>query len=46
MAYAKIHETSGAETFTTGLLVFLGIESMSAVRGYIEDMTVQNYLPL
>lgn len=32
-------KTSGAETFTTGLLVFLGIESMSAVRGYIEDMT-------
>ncbi len=35
----KSMKTSGAETFTTGLLVFLGIESMSAVRGYIEDMT-------
>ncbi len=32
-------KTSGAETFTTGLLVFLGIESMTAVKGYIEDMT-------
>jgi len=32
-------KTSGAETFTTGLLVFLGIESMSAVRGYLGDMT-------
>lgn len=35
----KSMKTSGAETFTTGLLVFLGIESMSAIRGYIEDMT-------
>ncbi|MCA1900788.1 MAG: NupC/NupG family nucleoside CNT transporter [Candidatus Hydrogenedens sp.] len=35
----KSMKTSGAETFTTGLLVFLGIESMSAVRGYIENMT-------
>ncbi len=35
----KSMKTSGAETFTTGLLVFLGIESMSAVRGYIEAMT-------
>lgn len=32
-------KTSGAETFTTGLLVFLGIESMTAVKGYIEEMT-------
>jgi len=35
----KSMKTSGAETFTTGLLVFLGIESMTAVKGYIEDMT-------
>ncbi|MCX8063910.1 MAG: NupC/NupG family nucleoside CNT transporter [Candidatus Hydrogenedentes bacterium] len=42
-AFARLMQrsmkTSGAETFTTALLVFLGIESMTAVKGYIEDMT-------
>lgn len=32
-------KTSGAETFATALLVFMGIESMSAVRGYLDKMT-------
>ncbi len=32
-------KTSGAETFGVALLVFLGIESMTAVRGYIKEMT-------
>ena len=32
-------KTSGAETFGAALLVFLGIESMTAIRGYIKDMT-------
>ena len=32
-------KTSGAETFATALLVFMGIESMSAVRGYLGTMT-------
>lgn len=32
-------KTSGAETFASALLVFLGIESMTAVRGYIKEMT-------
>ena len=31
--------TSGAETFATALLVFLGIESVSAVGGYLQRMT-------
>lgn len=35
----KSLKTSGVETFTTGLLVFLGIESLSAVRGYMETLT-------
>jgi len=32
-------KTSGAETFSTALLVFLGIESMTAVRAYLQRMT-------
>ncbi|NLN94527.1 MAG: NupC/NupG family nucleoside CNT transporter [Candidatus Hydrogenedens sp.] len=32
-------KTSGAETFATALLVFTGIESVSAVRVYLERMT-------
>jgi len=32
-------KTSGAETFGASLLVFLGIESMSALGGYINRMT-------
>lgn len=31
--------TSGAETFGAALLVFLGIESMTAIRGYLANMT-------
>ena len=31
--------TSGAETFGTALLIFLGIESLAAVRGYLVNMT-------
>ena len=32
-------KTSGAETFGASLLVFLGIESLTAVRAYLNDMT-------
>ncbi len=32
-------KTSGAETFGAALLVFLGIESVTALRGYISNMT-------
>lgn len=32
-------KTSGAETFGAGLQVFTGIESMSALRGYVNTMT-------
>ncbi|HIJ65950.1 MAG TPA: NupC/NupG family nucleoside CNT transporter [Candidatus Hydrogenedentes bacterium] len=32
-------KTSGAETFGSALLIFLGIESMVAVRGYLREMT-------
>ena len=32
-------KTSGVETFCTGLLIFLGIESVTAVRAYLKDMT-------
>ncbi len=32
-------KTSGAETFGTALLVFMGIESMTAIRAYIAAMT-------
>ncbi len=32
-------KTSGAETFGTALLVFLGIESVTAIRGYLAEMT-------
>lgn len=32
-------KTSGAETLGVGLLVFLGIESVSAIRVYLADMT-------
>jgi len=32
-------KTSGAETFSAALLVFLGIESTSAVRVYVQTMT-------
>lgn len=32
-------KTSGAETFATALLVFLGIESVSALGSYLKDMT-------
>lgn len=32
-------KTSGAETFATALLVFTGIESMSAVGAYLQRMT-------
>ena len=31
--------TSGAETFAAALQVFLGIESLPASRGYLDDMT-------
>lgn len=31
--------TSGAETFGAALLVFLGVESMAAIKGYLETMT-------
>ena len=31
--------TSGAETFATAMLVFLGIESMPTIRGYLRTMT-------
>ena len=32
-------KTSGAETFLTALLVFIGIESVSAVSSYVKNMT-------
>ena len=32
-------KTSGAETFGAALLIFLGIESMTAVRAYLKTMT-------
>ena len=32
-------KTSGAETFVAGLLVFLGMESAMAIRGYLKNMT-------
>lgn len=32
-------KTSGAETFGATLLIFLGIESMSAIRAYVNRMT-------
>ncbi len=32
-------KTSGAETFGAALLIFLGIESTTAVRGYLHGMT-------
>jgi CNT family concentrative nucleoside transporter len=32
-------KTSGAETFGAALLVFMGIESMSALTAYLKDMT-------
>ncbi|MFO7973191.1 MAG: nucleoside transporter C-terminal domain-containing protein [Candidatus Hydrogenedentota bacterium] len=32
-------KTSGAETFGAALLILLGIESMTAIREYIKDMT-------
>lgn len=32
-------KTSGAETFGAALLVFLGIESLAAVRAYLNNMT-------
>ncbi len=32
-------KTSGAETFVTALLVFVGIESVSAVHSYVQNMT-------
>jgi len=32
-------KTSGAETFGAALLIFLGIESASAIRTYLRDMT-------
>lgn len=32
-------KTSGAETFATALLVFLGIEAMPTVKGYLQAMT-------
>jgi len=32
-------KTSGAETFGAALLVFLGIESLTAVRSYLDKMT-------
>lgn len=32
-------KTSGAETFAAGLLIFMGIEAVSAVRGYVKGMT-------
>lgn len=32
-------KTSGPETFGAALLVFLGIESLSALRGYLAEMT-------
>lgn len=31
--------TSGAETFGVALLVFMGIESLTAIRGYLKNMT-------
>jgi len=38
-AMRKTLKTSGAETFATGLLIVLGIESMTAVRAYLKNMT-------
>lgn len=32
-------KTSGAETFAAALLIFLGIESATAIRAYLRDMT-------
>ncbi len=32
-------KTSGAETFVAALLIFLGMESATAVRGYLRNMT-------
>lgn len=32
-------KTSGAETFGAALLIFLGIESASAIRAYLKEMT-------
>ncbi|NIA16648.1 MAG: NupC/NupG family nucleoside CNT transporter [Nitrospiraceae bacterium] len=41
LAYAmrRTMKTSGAETFGASLLVFLGIESLTAIRVYLRDMT-------
>ena len=36
---ARTLKTSGAETFGAALLVFLGVESMPTLRGYLQSMT-------
>lgn len=39
-------KTSGAETFGAALLVFLGIESMTAIRAYLKTMTQSELLTI
>ena len=38
-AMRRTLKTSGAETFGAALLIFLGIESVTAIRVYLKDMT-------
>ncbi len=38
-AMRRTLRTSGAETFTAGLLIFMGIESVTAIRGYLSHLT-------
>jgi concentrative nucleoside transporter, CNT family len=38
-AMRRTLKTSGAETVGTALLIFLGIESVTAIRAYLADMT-------
>jgi len=42
----KTLKTSGAETFGTAMLVFMGIESMTTVKGYLKTMTRSELLTL
>jgi CNT family concentrative nucleoside transporter len=42
----KSLKTSGAETFGTAMLIFLGIESMTTVKGYLKTMTRSELLTL
>ncbi|PCJ51332.1 MAG: NupC/NupG family nucleoside CNT transporter [Candidatus Hydrogenedentota bacterium] len=42
----KTLRTSGAETFGAAMLVFLGIESMPSIKGYLHTMTRSELLTL